>query len=108
MKGIFYVLSFFLPLLVADPVKDEDVCLNKLYLDKDVMKPLLEQVIHPVEESVDYNAFLECFWKRIGYMDERGDLYWDDIRVDYEAKFGKSDQLMRVVVHCKKTTPTGQ
>ncbi|KAK5647181.1 hypothetical protein RI129_002073 [Pyrocoelia pectoralis] len=101
MKVVIILTIFSIPLLVANPIKHDEICLSQLNLNENVMKPLLQQVYHPIDESEDYNAFLKCFWKAIGYMADDGTLYWDDIRLDYEAKFGKSTELMGVITDCK-------
>ena len=98
--AIFILFSTQLLFEISAEKKDE-LCLRKLGLKEEVMRPILKNIVHPLHENEDYNIFLECYWKELEYMDDKGKLLWNNIERDYEAKFDKSDILRDIISHCK-------
>ncbi|KAF5289560.1 hypothetical protein FQA39_LY15007 [Lamprigera yunnana] len=79
----------------------DQYCIEKLALDKSVMNVLIKELIHPIEESHDYNRYSECFWKENGFMNLDGTINWIAVQEDNESKFGKSVKLSNLIRNCK-------
>ncbi|KAF5292237.1 hypothetical protein FQA39_LY14052 [Lamprigera yunnana] len=80
----------------------DQMCIEKLNLDKNVIEPLTRKFLHS-EDNDDYNKYSECYWKEYKLLDDNNNIKWDALETLFTSILGKfyKKELVTYLKECK-------
>ncbi|KAB0802736.1 hypothetical protein PPYR_04922 [Photinus pyralis] len=79
---------------------EDEICVNKLKLNRNEIEPLTEEGIHDLSNE-NYNRYSECYWKEYKMLGDDGGILWNVVKEVLENKL-ETDEIDAIVNECEE------
>ncbi|KAF2887148.1 hypothetical protein ILUMI_19025 [Ignelater luminosus] len=78
------LVNFFLEALRVFHLSDEEkACIKQLDANEDKIEDLYVGYVTP-ENNTQFNNFMECVWKKVGFLTQSGDINYEKLKKSYQ------------------------
>uniref|UniRef100_A0A1Y1M2Y6 Uncharacterized protein n=1 Tax=Photinus pyralis TaxID=7054 RepID=A0A1Y1M2Y6_PHOPY len=85
----------------------DEICINRLNLDRKVMEPIVNKALHTLEDK-DYLSYSECYWKESKLINDNDEIDWVQIENIVPKRLKRIKHISNVIQSCKKLNLQGR